>query len=283
VFGIRLAHLDIREHAHRHRQALGELLPMRGDDRDYRGLGETARQLLLARALTDAASLFPGDPAALSPAAREVIDTFAALRDALSSGYRDALGSYVISGRTVPSDVLKVLLLMKEAGLAAAGRGHAALPIAPRFEFGASLRNAREHDGRCSRRPLCTTRSSGGVRQLRQAFEVAGGRLLAVKGRAVDRVGLGAVARSGIEPCAQGALALDLGRAPRHVRLVDQAEPDAGDLAGDPAGHQDRPPVKVPAAAPRPGSRTIRPRRGARTPLQVWGPRSPAGGRSGAG
>jgi phosphoenolpyruvate carboxylase len=64
------------------------------------------------------------------------------LRDALADGYGDALGSYVISGAATPSDVLEVLLLMKEAGLAAAGGGQAALPIAPLFEFGESLRDA---------------------------------------------------------------------------------------------------------------------------------------------
>jgi phosphoenolpyruvate carboxylase len=64
------------------------------------------------------------------------------LADAPSHGYRDALGSYVISGAAAPSDVLEVLLLMKEAGLAATGGGQAVLPIAPLFEFGESLRDA---------------------------------------------------------------------------------------------------------------------------------------------
>src|SRR5205085_1956289 len=97
---------------------------------------------LLARALADPRTLSPAEPAALSPAAREVIDTFTMLRDALSDGHRGALGSYVISGAAAPSDVLEVLLLMKEAGLAAVGGGQAALPIVPLFEFGESLRDA---------------------------------------------------------------------------------------------------------------------------------------------
>ena len=142
VFGFHLARLDIRGHADRHRQAVAELLAGRGDERDYQGLGEAARQSLLARELAEPASLFPTDAAALSPAAREVIDTFTMLRDALTDGYRDALGSYVISGAATPSDVLEVLLLMKEAGLATAGGGEAALPISPLFEFGESLRDA---------------------------------------------------------------------------------------------------------------------------------------------
>ena len=142
VFGFHLARLDVREHADRHAQAVGELLAGRGDECDYSGLDEDARQSRLADALTDAAPRPPADPAALSPAARAVLDTFTTLRDARSHGYRDALGSYVISGTAAPSDVLEVLLLMQEAGLAAAGGRQAALPIAPLFEFGESLHDA---------------------------------------------------------------------------------------------------------------------------------------------
>jgi phosphoenolpyruvate carboxylase len=142
VFGFHLARLDVRGHADRHRQAIGELLLARGDERGYEGLGEAARRTLLARELAEPASLFPAVPAALSPGAREVIGTFTMLRDALAGGYRDALGSYVISGAATPSDVLEALLLMKEAGLAAAGGAQAPLPISPLFEFGESLRDA---------------------------------------------------------------------------------------------------------------------------------------------
>ena len=142
VFGFHIARLDIREHATRHRQAVGDLLARRGDEGDYEGLDEARRQALLARALADPATLSPADSTSVSPAAREVIGTFTMLRDALSDGYRGALGSYVISGAAAPSDVLEVLLLMKEAGLAAVGGGQAALPIAPLFEFGTSLRDA---------------------------------------------------------------------------------------------------------------------------------------------
>jgi phosphoenolpyruvate carboxylase len=141
VFGFHLARLDIREHADRHELAVGELLARRGDERDYRGLDEGGRQSRLAGALAEVAPR-PADPAALSPAAREVLATFTMLRDARSGGYRDALGSYVISGAAAPSDVLEVLVLIQEAGLAGAGGGQAALPIAPLFEFGESLHDA---------------------------------------------------------------------------------------------------------------------------------------------
>jgi len=142
VFGFHLARLDIREHADRHGQAVSELLAGRGHECDYERLGEAARQSLLARALAEPGSVLPANPGALSPAAREVVNTFTMLADAPSHGYRDGLGSYVISGAAAPSDVLEVLLLMKDAGLAATGGGQAVLPIAPLFEFGDSLRDA---------------------------------------------------------------------------------------------------------------------------------------------
>jgi phosphoenolpyruvate carboxylase len=142
VFGFHISRLDIREHAARHRAAVGELLARRGDEPDYRGLDEAARRQVLARALADARPLIGAYCAALPAAACEVVGTFTMLREALSDGYGDALGSYVISGAATAADVLEVLLLMKESGLAAAGGARTALPIVPLFEFGTSLREA---------------------------------------------------------------------------------------------------------------------------------------------
>jgi phosphoenolpyruvate carboxylase len=133
VFGFHIARLDIREHVARHRRAVSELFAQRGLADDYEELDEPGRQQLLARVLDDPEPLTPVDPAALSPAAADVVATFAMLRDALADGYGEALGSYVISGAGAPSDMLEVLLLM---------RGRADLPIVPLFEFGTSLREA---------------------------------------------------------------------------------------------------------------------------------------------
>jgi phosphoenolpyruvate carboxylase len=142
VFGFHLARLDIREHASRHRQAIAGLFAHAGVEPRYGELDEDARCSLLARALAGEAQLTPADTTALPPVAGEVLDTFAMLREALSSGYGDALGAYVISGAATPSDALEVLLMMKETGLAAVGGAQAALPIAPLFEYGEALRDA---------------------------------------------------------------------------------------------------------------------------------------------
>jgi phosphoenolpyruvate carboxylase len=142
VFGFHLARLDIREHASRHRQAIAGLFAHAGVEPRYGELDEDARCSLLARALAGEAQLTPADTTALPQVAGEVLDTFAMLREALSSGYGDALGAYVISGAATPSDALEVLLMMKETGLAAVGGAQAALPIAPLFEYGEALRDA---------------------------------------------------------------------------------------------------------------------------------------------
>jgi phosphoenolpyruvate carboxylase len=153
VFGFHLARLDIREHASRHRQAIAGLFAHAGVEPRYGELDEDARCSLLARALAEEARLVPADTTALPPVACEVLDTFAMLRDALPSGYGDALGAYVISGAAAPSDVLEVLLMMKETGLAAVGGARAALPIAPLFEYGESLRDASRTMGALLEQP----------------------------------------------------------------------------------------------------------------------------------
>jgi len=53
-----------------------------------------------------------------------------------------AVQAYVISGTKAPADLLEVLLLMKESGLARAGGEGARLRIAPLFEAGETLRAA---------------------------------------------------------------------------------------------------------------------------------------------
>lgn len=97
VFGFHLARLDIREHASRHRQAIAGLFAHAGVEPRYGELDEDARCPLLTRALAEEAHLTPADTTALPPVAGEVLDTFAMFRDALSSGYGDGLGAYVIS------------------------------------------------------------------------------------------------------------------------------------------------------------------------------------------
>jgi phosphoenolpyruvate carboxylase len=142
VFGFHFARLDVREHAGRHATALAELFALTGVEPAYLELPDEARFALLAREIANPRPLVPPNLSGLSEHARQVVGTFHAVRDMLAGGHRGAIGSYVISHSERPADVLEVLLLMKEAGLAAAGGGDAAFRIAPLFESGESLAQA---------------------------------------------------------------------------------------------------------------------------------------------
>ena len=66
------------------------------------------------------------------------------IKRALSGAHAGAIDAYIISGTESASDVLEVLLLMKEASLASAGGEKAMLRIVPLFEAGATLESAPE-------------------------------------------------------------------------------------------------------------------------------------------
>jgi phosphoenolpyruvate carboxylase len=139
VFGFHYARLDLRDHARRHAEAIGGILRAVGIEESYEELSEPQKHALLAREIANPRPLIPLDAGDLSGEAQEVIATFQAARELIDAGHRDALETYVISGASEPSDVLAVLLLMKEARLAEPGGNGAMLKIAPLLEQGASL------------------------------------------------------------------------------------------------------------------------------------------------
>jgi len=61
------------------------------------------------------------------------------LREVLDGRHPGAVQAYIVSGTEGPADLLEVLLLMKEAGLARAGGADARLRIVPLFEAGETL------------------------------------------------------------------------------------------------------------------------------------------------
>ena len=142
VFGFHFARLDIREHAGRHRDALDEVFAELGVREDYAELGTEARLDVLCAAIADRRPLIPGDLSGFSEATRDVIRTFRVLARLRREGHEEALQAYVISGTEGPADLLEVLLLCKEAGLARAGGAGAVLRIVPLFEAGATLEAA---------------------------------------------------------------------------------------------------------------------------------------------
>ena len=153
VFGFHFARLDVREHATRHRSALAEVYAALGVCDNYEALGQEERIALLVRDIEDHRPLIPADIDGFSPHTRTTIETFRMLRKALSGAHRGAVQTYVISGTQTSSDVLEVLLLMKEASLAKAGGEDALLRIAPLFESGATLAGAAGIMDRVLREP----------------------------------------------------------------------------------------------------------------------------------
>jgi phosphoenolpyruvate carboxylase len=142
VFGFHLATLDLREHARRHELALAEAFRLTSVECGYDALPEADRVALLRREIANPRPLIPADLPQFSDDARLVIETFRTARMLLANDHRRAISTYVISGTDAPSDVLEVLLLMKEASLAQPGGARAVLKIAPLFEQGNTLRDA---------------------------------------------------------------------------------------------------------------------------------------------
>jgi phosphoenolpyruvate carboxylase len=139
VFGFHFALLDVRENSSVHRAALDEILGVLGVQEGYAQLGEAERMAVLAREIDDRRPLIPLDISGFSAATREVVDTFRTLYDLLRGDHPGTIDSYVISHTTCPSDLLEVLLFMKEVGLARAGGHGAELRIVPLFESGETL------------------------------------------------------------------------------------------------------------------------------------------------
>ena len=139
VFGFHFALLDVRENSAVHRAALDEILDVLGIQEGYGELPEGERAALLVREISDRRPLIPLDISGFSSTTREVVETFRMLYDLLRGEHPGTIDSYVVSHTTCPSDLLEVLLLMKEVGLARAGGRDAQLRIVPLFESGDTL------------------------------------------------------------------------------------------------------------------------------------------------
>lgn len=168
VFGFEFATLDIREHSKRHAMAVHAALAASGVEADYEALDEEARVATLVREIENPRPLVPLDLDVLPDAAREVIETFRTVRWLLNHEFPDAIQTYIISGAETPSDVLEVLLLMKESKLAGTGGADARLRIAPLFEEGATLRASQETMAALLAMPVYrrALEGSGGVQEI---------------------------------------------------------------------------------------------------------------------
>ena len=115
TFGLHLATLDIRQHSRVHEAAVGELLASAGVEPDYAGLDADARAALLRRDLAGPRPLLARG-AAVSEDTRELLDTLEVVREAIEREPA-SIGSYIVSMAHDASDVLEVLVLLREVGL----------------------------------------------------------------------------------------------------------------------------------------------------------------------
>ena len=145
VFGFHLATVDLRQSSDQHEAVLQELLATAQLEADYGALHEPARQQLLLRLLNDARPLrvMGASYSAHTLSELAILETaLNALRDYGSEALRHA----IISHTETVSDLLEVLLLMKEVGLMRgtldSDRAVADLVVVPLFETIEDLRQA---------------------------------------------------------------------------------------------------------------------------------------------
>ena len=146
VFGFHLATVDLRQSSDKHEAVVAELLRVAGVEADYSGLGEDPRRTLLLQQLNDARPLRVR-AASYSELAVGELAIFEAAVVMLARYGRDALRHYIISHTEDVSDLLEVMLLLKEVGLLRGTLNEAEgavsdLIVSPLFETIGDLRNA---------------------------------------------------------------------------------------------------------------------------------------------
>ncbi|HUP08415.1 MAG TPA: phosphoenolpyruvate carboxylase [Caldimonas sp.] len=148
VFGFHLATVDLRQSSDVHEAVVAELLHVARVEADYPALAEEARIELLMRLLDDARPLRLAGPdrdAAYGERTRAELAIFEAAASLRARYGPEALRHCIISHTETVSDLLEVLVLLKEAGLLRGTLGDgatSALIVSPLFETIADLRRA---------------------------------------------------------------------------------------------------------------------------------------------
>lgn len=147
TFDLHLATLDLRQHSNRHQTALTEITQHLGLPVDYGTMEEAERLEWLTTELAARRPLV-GLEDHFSAATLETLNVFRVMRRALDEIGPRALRTYIISMTRQASDLLAVLVLAKQAGLAACpdpARAElciARIAVAPLFETIDDLRRA---------------------------------------------------------------------------------------------------------------------------------------------
>jgi phosphoenolpyruvate carboxylase len=139
TFGFQVAILDVREHAAKHRQAVGELFALLGTD--YETMSPLQRHDLLSAELAGTRPL-TGLTTALSPESEPTLGAFDAIREAQDRYGDQVIESYIISMTESAADVLEAAVLAREAGLIDLKRGIVRIGFVPLVETVTDLRSA---------------------------------------------------------------------------------------------------------------------------------------------
>ena len=134
TFGLHLTALDIRQHSKIHEGAVSQLLAIGGVCTNYYSLSEEERLKILERELQNRRPLLPPKTETAGEA-RVMLEIMELIAEAV--GYdRGSIGSYIISMTDAVSDILEVLLLLKEVGLwhYDDGKVHGVIDVVPLLE-----------------------------------------------------------------------------------------------------------------------------------------------------
>ncbi len=134
TFGFHLAAMDIRQHSAVHERAVADMLHIAGVTDDYAALNEPERLGLLRNELATSRPLL-GDAARADEQTIELLDTLRVFAQAAAEE-PERVGSYVVSMAHECSDILEVLILLREVGLWRISDDGCECPIdvAPLFE-----------------------------------------------------------------------------------------------------------------------------------------------------
>ena len=126
LFGLHLVPLEMREDVSLHREALDELFRHYGIEDDYVGMDEAAKQALLTFEIANPRPLFPHDYGStvrsrarpFSENTQRVIRTWRMVAEAQARYGTIAIDTFIGSMSQAPSDMLAMLLLAGEVGVA---------------------------------------------------------------------------------------------------------------------------------------------------------------------